>query len=206
MADHRQFHWNCSGETPGQIASHNSWSPAAPVPTLATKHRSGTPTRHRKANCMSILRKFWRLAAVIVCAGAMFSGVATAAQASTANPGNHVIPRATVSVSPGNNCGGAKVNVEWSVENPFTHAGQIHIWGELWNNKCNFKDTYLFVSYDLVPGGSHQFFPIQSAYFNQLKNTGVDWYNHNSSKNYSGIEVRVCNTSTGGGCGTPIGV
>ena len=142
---------------------------------------------------MGILKKFWRSAAVIMGAGAMSLGLATVAQAGT------------TSLSPGNNCGGANVNVQWS-QNPITHAGQIHIWGELWNNRCTKAETYLFVSYTLVPGGSYQFFPLGSAFFSDTKNYGINWYNSKSNMNFSGIKVRVCNTPTGGGCGAPKGV
>jgi hypothetical protein len=142
---------------------------------------------------MGILRKFWRPAAVMVCAGVLSLGLTTAAQAGT------------TSLSPRNNCGGANVNVQWS-QNPISHAGQIHIWGELWNNKCRTGITYLFVSYTLVPGGSYQFFPLEGAYYSTMANVGVNWYNSKNNMNFSGIKVRVCNTSKGGGCGTALGV
>jgi hypothetical protein len=145
---------------------------------------------------MGILKKFWRSAAVIMCimcTGALSLGLATAAQAGT------------TSVSPRHECGGFNGNVQWS-ENPATQAGQIHIWGELWNNKCPSDNLWLFVSYNLVPGGSYQFFPIATTYPNGESTVGVNWYNSKSNMNFSGIKVRVCDTPTGVGCGTAVGV
>jgi hypothetical protein len=143
---------------------------------------------------MGILKKFWRSAAVMACVGVMSLGLTTAAQAGT------------TSVSPRNNCGGFNGNVQWSVTNPVTHAGQIHIWGELWNNNCPAGDTYLFVSYTLVPGGSYQFFPLKSAEYSAHGNVGVNWYNSKSNMNFSGIKVRVCDYSNGTDCGAAVGV
>jgi hypothetical protein len=142
---------------------------------------------------MSILKNFLRPAAVMACVGGVFLGTATAAQA------------ATQPVSPRNSCGGFNGNVQWD-EDPISFAGDIHVWGELWNNKCSSGDTYLFVSYTLEPGGQYEFFPIQSAGYSKTGNVGVNWSNGKPNQNFTGIKIRVCNTSTGGGCGTPIGV
>lgn len=142
---------------------------------------------------MKILRNFWRPAAVMASVGALSLGMATAAQA------------ATKSVSPRNGCGGFNGNVQWD-EDPISHAGDIHIWGVLWNNKCPGGTTYLFVSYTLQPGGLYEFFPIKSAGYSSTGNVGVNWSNGKPNQNFTGIKVRVCNTSGGGGCGTPVGV
>jgi hypothetical protein len=128
-ADDQQF----TGTLPVKLLVKLPGGRPCPRLNLPAKDRwknSGTP---REDNCMGILRKFWRPAAVMMCAGVLSLGLTTAAQAGT------------TSLSPRNNCGGANVNVQWS-QNPITHAGQIHIWGELWNNKCKTGITYLFVS------------------------------------------------------------
>ncbi|HEY3734132.1 MAG TPA: hypothetical protein VGL63_09465 [Streptosporangiaceae bacterium] len=142
---------------------------------------------------MSILKRFWRPAAVVACVAGMFLGTATAANA------------ATQGVSPRNSCGGFNGNIQWD-EDPLSMAGDIHIWGELWNNHCPGGSTYLLVAYTLQPGAQYEFFPIKSAGYSSTGNVGVNWSNGKSNQNFTGISVRVCNTSGGGGCGSPVGV
>jgi hypothetical protein len=143
---------------------------------------------------MGILKSIRRGAVVAVCVGAMTLGLSTAAHAGL------------TSVNPTNHCGGFKGQVQWS-QNPITHAGSIHIWGKLWNDDCHgVVKNYLFVSYHLVPGGSYQFFPIESAGYSRNGNVGVNWYNSKSHMNFSGIAVRVCTSAYGTGCGAPDGV
>jgi hypothetical protein len=142
---------------------------------------------------MRIRKAFWRSAAIMACAGGLVLGTTTAASA------------ATVPVYPRNSCGGFNGNIQWD-EDPISMAGDIHIWGEIWNNHCSGGRTYLFVSYTLQPGGLYEFFPIASAGYSSTGNVGVNWSNGKPNQNFTGISVRVCNTSGGGGCGSPVSV
>jgi hypothetical protein len=154
---------------------------------------------------MNLLRKSCRAVAILLSLGAMTMGVSTAAQASTLSPAAHVIPLGLTSVNPVNDCGGFKGDVSWS-EDPYTHGGSIHIYGELWNNKCSGHAVYLFVNYTLVPGGPYEYFSLGSADYSKSGNVGINWNNSKSKQNFSGIGLRVCNTSTGKDCGNVNGV
>jgi hypothetical protein len=154
---------------------------------------------------MNSLRKSWRAVALLLSLGAMTIGLSTAANASTLSPAAYVRPLGLTSVNPVNDCGGFKGDVSWS-ENSRTRGGSIHIWGDLWDNKCSGHPVYLFVNYTLVPGGPYEYFSLGSAGYSKSGNVGIDWNNSKSHQNFSGIGLRVCNTSTGKDCGNVNGV
>jgi hypothetical protein len=154
---------------------------------------------------MNVLRKSWRAVALLLSIGAMTMGLSTAAHASTLGPAAHVIPLGLTTVNPVNSCGGFHGDVSWS-EDAHTHSGKINVKGRLWDNNCSGHAVYLFINYTLVPGGPYEYFSLGSAAYSESGNVEIDWSNSKSKQNFSGIGLRVCNTSTGKDCGNVNGV
>jgi hypothetical protein len=141
-----------------------------------------------------------RLLAALIAASSLGGLAALAPAPASAAP---VRALATNPVNPTNACGGFKGNIFWS-ENPITDGGYIHVWGDVWNNKCPGATQYLYLSYELSNGltGSSVFnYPIGSAGYSPTANSGVNYQDNNESENFIYISVTVCDNYQGWHCG-----
>ena len=112
---------------------------------------------------------------------------------------------ATNAVSPRSACGGFNGNIEWHVTDPFGD-GEIHVWGQLWDNNCPGSTEQLWVKYIQSDGGGYQFWPITSVGYPGTigVNTGPVF----QLWNYTSIGIYVCQVTSAGqrSCGPTVNV